>query len=513
MAAPTITVLDTVLNNFRTQIDSGFGTLTGPVEASLAILIVVSVASMAILWAADETNHIWGHLIRKILLVGFWAYIITNWQSLAIAFISAFGKLGIGAGGGPSGLATFLNTPSQVFVIGFKDARALFDFAAYCMGQPNGWGTLTFPASINPATQLAFLFQQLVVMLEAIVAAIILIFAYGWLALEIVVTVLEFHIVTLVAFCVLPFGVLQPTRSLAENAIAYVFRAGFKAMVLGIIIGLGSTFLSSNLIIENPGALPTLNTMCGLALSVIVILMLAIHAPKYASAVVTGSPSNTAGSLAGTAAGIGAAGFFAGRAAVSGGRAALNAFNSATTGGSADAARAASSLGGSGGGAGGASPGAPRAPSPTPTGGGSPPPPSSGGSTSTAASGPLGPAGGAPSAAAAAETAIADAAAVEAISEVATAPPSPPSTSAPSAPADQPSSASASGRSNMAWYATPGGLSSLTGPQLAAARRSYDLWTSANPGLASKYSFDSYVEYAQQRHAESVAETAEQEED
>ena len=65
----------------------------------------------------------------------------------------------------------------------------------------------------------------------------------------------------------------------------------------------------------------------------------------------------------------------------------------------------------------------------------------------------------------------------------------------------------------MAWYATPGGLSSFTAPQLAAARRSYDLWTSANSGLASKYSFDSYVEYAQQRHAESVAETAEQEED
>jgi type IV secretion system protein TrbL len=299
MAAPTITVLDTVLNSFRTQIDSGFSTLTGPVQASLAVLIVISVATMAILWAADETNHVWGHLIRKILLVGFWAYVITNWQSLAIAFISAFGKLGIGAGGGGAGLSTFLNTPSKVFAIGFKDAAALFDFAAYCMGQTNAWGTLTFPASINPVTQLSFLFQQLVVLLEAVFAAIILIVAYGWLALEIVVTVLEFHIVTLVAFCVLPFGVLQPTRTLAENALAYVFRAGFKAMVLGIIIGLGSTFLSSNLIIENPGALPTLNTMCGLALSVIVILMLALHAPKYASAVVAGAPSNSAGSLAG----------------------------------------------------------------------------------------------------------------------------------------------------------------------------------------------------------------------
>ena len=363
MAAPSITVLDTVLNTFRSQIDSGFGTLTGPVHASLAVLIVISVASMAIMWAADETNHIWGHLVRKILLVGFWAYIITNWQSLAIAFISAFGKLGIGAGGGAGGLSDFLNNPSKVFRIGFQDAEALIDFARYCMGQANRWGT---PPSFDPITQISYDFKQLVILFEALIAAVILIVAYGWLAIEVVVTVLEFHIVTLVAFCVLPFGVLQPTRSLAENAIAYVFRAGFKAMVLGIIIGLGSTFLSSDLIVETPGALPTFNTMCGLALSVIVILMLALHAPKYASAVATGSPTNSAGSLAGTAAGVGAAGFLAGRAAMSGGRALLRAFNEPGPGGSADAARAASSLGGSGGGAGGASPRAPRSHSPPP---------------------------------------------------------------------------------------------------------------------------------------------------
>jgi type IV secretion system protein TrbL len=512
MASPNIAVLDTVLNSFRTQIDSGFSTLTGPVQASLAILIVISVATMAILWAADETDHIWGHLIRKILMVGFWAYIITNWQSLAIAFISSFGKLGIGAGGGATGLSTFLNTPSQIFVIGFKDARGLFDFAAYSMGQPNSWGTLTFPSSINPATQLAFLFQQLVVMLESALAAVILIFAYGWLALEIVVTVLEFHIVTLVAFCVLPFGVLQPTRSLAENAIAYVFRAGFKAMVLGIIIGLGSTFLSSNLIVENPGALPTLNTMCGLALSVIVILMLALHAPKYASAVVAGAPSNSAGSLVGTAAGVGAAGFLAGRAAVNGGRALVSALYGPGASPSAEAARAASSLGGPGG-SGGASPGAPRPPSPSPAGGGAPAAPSSGGAAFASADGPAGPASSL-GPGAAVEIGAGEFIATEAAGDSsAPASPPPPTSATTLAPDAAPSLAYASGRSNVAWYATPVGLSSLTAPQLAAARRSYDLWSTANPGSASRYSFDAYVEYAQARHAESVADASQQDDD
>jgi hypothetical protein len=65
----------------------------------------------------------------------------------------------------------------------------------------------------------------------------------------------------------------------------------------------------------------------------------------------------------------------------------------------------------------------------------------------------------------------------------------------------------------MAWYATPVGLSSLTAPQLAAARRSHDLWSTANPALAGRYSFDAYVEYAQARHAEGVADRSRQDED
>jgi hypothetical protein len=76
-----------------------------------------------------------------------------------------------------------------------------------------------------------------------------------------------------------------------------------------------------------------------------------------------------------------------------------------------------------------------------------------------------------------------------------------------------PSLASASDRSNLAWYATPVGLSSLTAPQLATARRSYELWSTANPASASRYSFDAYVEYAQARHAESVAAASRQDED
>jgi type IV secretion system protein TrbL len=250
---------------------------------------VISIASMAIMWAADETNHIWGHLIRKILLVGFWAFIITNWHTFSIMLISGMGKLGISAGGGGGGLGSFLDNPSLVFKTGLDDARALLNYCDYLMGATNRWGHIVAP--LDPISWIGFELKQMVAVIEVLIATVIIIFAYGWLALEVVVTVIEFHIVTLVAFCVLPFGVLRQTTSLAENAIAYVFRAGFKAMVLGIIIALGSDVLTTFTVVESPTTLPTLNMLAGLALGVLVILMLALHAPRYASAVVTGAPS------------------------------------------------------------------------------------------------------------------------------------------------------------------------------------------------------------------------------
>lgn len=313
MAAPTAGILDSVLNTFRTQIDSGFGALTGPVHGTFGAIIVISVASMAIMWAVDDSANIFGPLIRKVLLVGFWAYLILNWQSLAIAAFSAFGKLGISAGGGAAGLSDFLNNPSKVFALGLQNAKAMLDFAAYSMGATNtAWGTPPSASTgLDVGAALAAAFQSLVIAIEAIICAVVLIFAYGFLAIEVVVIVIEFHIVVLIAFCVLPFGVFSQTASYAERAIGYVISAGFKAMAIGIVIALGQTFLTQYVLTEAPGALPTVDTMCGMGLAIVVVLMLALSAPKYAAAVIGGAPTTGAGGAIGAGAGIIAATSFA----------------------------------------------------------------------------------------------------------------------------------------------------------------------------------------------------------
>jgi len=301
MATPNAGVLDTVLNTFRTQIDSGFGVLQGPVSGTLGSLIVISVVLMALFWALDETGTIWGPLIRKAMVVGWWSYLILNWQSTALAVYTAFGKLGAQAGGA-GGLAGFLNYPSQVVHLGIANAQVLLDLAAYYAGQTNQWGT---PPIANTGLDLMAAFKvflgSLINIIEALACALLVFIAYFWLALEIVVATIEFHIVILLGFCALPFGVLERTSSYAERVLAYVVSAGFKVMALGIVIGLGQGFLTNYQLTYTPGVLPGLDQMAGLGLGVLVVLMLAISAPKYAQALIAGATSTGIGSLAGAA--------------------------------------------------------------------------------------------------------------------------------------------------------------------------------------------------------------------
>lgn len=348
MSPPNAGILDTVLNTFRTEIDSGFGVLQGPVSGTLGTLIVISLVIMALFWAVDDAGALWAPLFRKILVVGWWSYLILNWQSLALAIYTAFGALGAQVGG-VAGLAGFLNYPSAVVHLGIVNAEVLLDLAAYYAGQTNQWGT---PPIANTGLDLMAAFKvflgSLVNIIEALGCALLIFIAYFWLALEIVVTTIEFHIVILIGYCALPFGVLERTSSHAERVLAYIISAGFKVMALGVVIGLGQNFLTNYQLAYTPGVLPGIDQMAGLALGILVVLMLAISAPKYAQAIIMGGTSTGIGGLA-AASGVAIG---AGLAVTGGVRTAIGAASSvagALGGGASRAAAAA--RGGRGGGA------------------------------------------------------------------------------------------------------------------------------------------------------------------
>jgi type IV secretion system protein TrbL len=283
-------VLDDFLNKFRTQVDAGFGLIQGDVSATLASLVVISIVITALMWAIDENQNVLASLVRKILLVGFFAFLVAQWPTLTKTVVNGFAALGLKAGGGSMSVSTFTTSPSQIVMAGIKVIAGLMQYVKKISPGP-----IEFFAHID-------------VVAMAIVAAIGILIAFVILAVEIVVTIIEFHIVTLVAFVTVPFGVLTQTSFMSERAIGYVVSVGIKLMALAIVVSLGTTVFDNYTVSPDPG----IGEDVGLLLAAVVMVMLALKIPAIAAALISGGPQlNAGGALmgaAGVAAGVAGAG-------------------------------------------------------------------------------------------------------------------------------------------------------------------------------------------------------------
>ncbi|MEM7567450.1 MAG: type IV secretion system protein, partial [Pseudomonadota bacterium] len=76
-------VIDTFLGVFTSYIDSGFGLLGGEVAFIASTLIVIDVTLAALFWAWGADDDIIARLVKKTLFVGVFAWLISNWNSLA----------------------------------------------------------------------------------------------------------------------------------------------------------------------------------------------------------------------------------------------------------------------------------------------------------------------------------------------------------------------------------------------------------------------------------------------
>jgi type IV secretion system protein TrbL len=307
MATADPAALDQFISAFTGQVGNGFGAIAGPVQGVLATLVVISITLSAILWAIDETQNIMAALIRKILLIGFFAWLVTNWHSLTLTVINGFAKLGLQASGGGS-IGDFTRAPTKAVEAGLSVVIDLIKYIGELAQQNAGFGAL----------------MHIDMIIVAAVAAIGILLAFIILAIEIAVTIIEFYIVTLIAFVVVPFGVLSQTSFLAEKAIGYVVSVGFKFMALAVIAGVGINIFETYTLSPQP----TVAEEAGLLLSAIFLMMLSLKVPTIAGAMISGGPQLNAGGALMGAAGVaaGAAGVaLAGRAvggAVAGGWAA-----------------------------------------------------------------------------------------------------------------------------------------------------------------------------------------------
>src|SRR3546814_3015972 len=84
--------IDRFLDRFSRYIDSGFGLIAGDVGFLASSLIVIDV-TLALLFATwGESDDVVARLVKKTLQVGFFAFLIANWNGLAkIIYLSFSG--------------------------------------------------------------------------------------------------------------------------------------------------------------------------------------------------------------------------------------------------------------------------------------------------------------------------------------------------------------------------------------------------------------------------------------
>ncbi|PYD71789.1 P-type conjugative transfer protein TrbL [Novacetimonas hansenii] len=338
MAMGDVGVIDTFLNTFTTTIDTGFGLVKGNVISLAGTLSVLDIALAGLFWAWAADEDIIQRLVKKTLYIGFFAFVINDFDYLSKVMFDSFAQLGLRAGGGTLVLSDFLR-PGRLASTGFDAAQPLLDSVHNLLGP------------------VAF-FTNFIQIFVLCLSWLIVLAAFFILAVQLFVALIEFKLTTLAGFVLIPFALFNRTAFLAEKVLGNVVSSGVKIMVLAVISAIASV-LFKQFATSYGDAVPTVGQATSVVLASLAIVGLSIFGGSIANGLISGAPQLGAGAAVGTGMAVGAMGAaaVAGVGAVaSGGAAAVGATAAAARGGaaitgaatSAYSAGAASTSGGAG---------------------------------------------------------------------------------------------------------------------------------------------------------------------
>lgn len=292
-------VIDRFLETFTSYIDSGFGLLGGEVAFLTTTLIVIDITLAGLFWAWGADEDVLQRLIRKTLYIGFFAFIIGNFNRLAGIVFESFSGLGLQAGGSSLSGAELLQ-PGRVAQVGIDAGSPILEAAGELMGYVS-------------------FFENFVQIMVLMIAWAIVLIAFFILAVQIFVTLIEFKLTTLAGFVLIPFSLFNKTAFLAEKVLGNIVASGVKILVLAVIVGIGSGLFGE--FTAGFGEQPTITDALALVLGALSLMGLSIFGPGIATGLVSGAPQLGAGAAIGTGlavAGMGAAGYMGARAGLSG---------------------------------------------------------------------------------------------------------------------------------------------------------------------------------------------------
>ncbi|HHF0896862.1 TPA: P-type conjugative transfer protein TrbL [Pseudomonas aeruginosa] len=291
-----VTIIDKFLDTFSRYIDSGFGLLQGEVAFLTATLIVIDMTIAGLYWAMSHATgqgeDVIAKLLRKVLYVGAFAYIINNFNWLLGIVFRSFAGLGLTATGSTLSMENFLQ-PGRLAKTGIDAGAPILEQIGDMAG---------FPEVFTNLDPIVVLF----------LAWLVVILCFFVLAVQLFITLIEFKLTTLAGFVLIPFALWNKTSFLAEKVLGNVVSSGIKVLVLAVIVGIGSGLFAEFQVHPDE---PSIDHALVVMLASLALLALGIFGPGIATGLVSGAPQLGAGAMAGAAVGAVGTGVAIGAAA------------------------------------------------------------------------------------------------------------------------------------------------------------------------------------------------------
>jgi type IV secretion system protein TrbL len=269
-----LTTIISALSAAQSRIAAGSGIMSG-----LAIIEIV----LACLWMAMDGASL-SEPFKKLMQVSFWFWFASHFAGLVKAFSDSLVRIALSAGG-QAGNYSLLLDPSHIAGMALDATKPLV-------------------MSMHEAgmTHLGDIFMMGV-------CTIVLHACFFVIACHVCLAVIEYYLFVTLGSCLIPFGMSQHTRFIAEKAIGAAVAASVKLMVLSFLLAVIQPIFSY-VHFTGTGEIQ-LNEALALCLLCVVLAVVVWRIPAHAADFLAGSPSLSAahvsqhaGGAASSAAGI-----------------------------------------------------------------------------------------------------------------------------------------------------------------------------------------------------------------
>jgi type IV secretion system protein TrbL len=260
IAQPALAQEGSVLTSLQTQITSaakGWETTVMDAAKSLFWILATIEIGIAAVWLALQAASLdswFAELVRRILFVGFFAFVLTQGPTFAKAVVDSLFQ--IGAGGGTA-------SPADVFNAG-----------------------LTVATKMSAKVQFG-LFEDNALAISAAFAMVVTVIAFSLVAAIFVSVMVEMYLGLLAGMIMLGLGGSSFTKDFAVRYLVYAFSVGMKLMALVMISRIGSEVLIG--LANEPNIGDQFQTALAIAGIAVVVFIIAMYVPNIIQGVVQGA--------------------------------------------------------------------------------------------------------------------------------------------------------------------------------------------------------------------------------